>query len=74
MSDWVLKPVSCPDWGALTLGGGVGWVMIGPVVEGGGGGVLPPGLRWALAGAAAREQASASSPKATLKRAGDPKP
>jgi len=42
-------------------------------VGAGGGGWLVPGLRWALAGAAAREQASASSPKATLKRVGDPK-
>jgi hypothetical protein len=61
VSDRLVKPGSCPVWGALTMGGGAGFVMIGP--GGGGGGELPPGRRWARAGDAAKQQPSATSIK-----------
>jgi hypothetical protein len=54
--DWVLKPVSWPDCGALTDGGGKavgGEVGVGV----GGGAVPPPGRRWAKAGEVAKAPA-----------------
>jgi hypothetical protein len=57
VSDRLVKPGSCPVWGALTMGGGAGFVMIGP------GGGVGPGRRWARAGDAAKQQPSATSIK-----------
>jgi hypothetical protein len=65
--DWVLKPVSWPACGALTDGGGN--CVDGAVGVGVGGGVLPPGRRWAKAGEVAKAPARRTKqPKAKRER------
>lgn len=65
--DWVLKPESWPDCGALTDGGGNG--VDGEVGVGvGGGGLLEPGRRWPNAGEEANEPAIRRTPTQATER------